>query len=136
MVLIRSDQEFVDTPLGSAPLGAWQSAGLNVLIDSVFVINVASIPDSISYLQFGVYVPIPDAQTGEGFDNSLIFNQITVWLSSRLWLQGIHSQIYIPPGVYNFSEQIAMHSNISLKGAGSNITELRFLIKADSTSTI
>jgi hypothetical protein len=41
----------------------------------------------------------------------------------------------IPSGVYNFSDQIVMHSNISLKGAGSNLTELRFLIRADSTST-
>ena len=46
-----------------------------------------------------------------------------------------HIRIYIPPGVYNFSDQIIMSSNISLKGAGSHQTELRFLIRADSTST-
>jgi hypothetical protein len=46
-----------------------------------------------------------------------------------------HVRIFIPPGVYNFSDQIIMSSNISLKGAGSHQTELRFLIRADSTST-
>lgn len=60
-----------------------------------------------------VDVPIPDAQTGDGFDNSPIINGLVDWLSDdRPWLQGIHAQIYILPRVYNFSDQIVMHSNI------------------------
>lgn len=56
-------------------------------------------------------------------------------MEDNITIHGIHAQIYIPPGVYNFSDQIVMGSNISLKGAGSHQTELRFLIRADSTST-
>jgi hypothetical protein len=113
----------------------WRTAGCNAIIDSVFSINVVSIPDSMTYQSNGIHVPIPNAQPGEGFDNSTSFNLLINWLKGRPWLQGFHAEIYIPPGVYNFSDQIELFSNISLKGAGSHQTELRFLIRADSTST-
>jgi hypothetical protein len=48
------DQEFVDCPLGAAPLGIWESAGSNALIDSVFTINLTAIPDSMTYVSEGV----------------------------------------------------------------------------------
>jgi hypothetical protein len=113
----------------------WKTVGSNAVIDSVFTINVLDIPDEITYELEGVDTPIPEAQPGEGFDNSLTFNELIKWINSNVDSVLVHTQIYIPPGVYNFSDQIVMGSNISLKGAGSHQTELRFLIRADSTST-
>ena len=131
------DQEFVDTTLGAAPLGIWESAGSNALIDSVFTINVTSIPDSITYYSQSdsTHYRIPNAAPDDEMDDSFTFSKLTIWMRDNIAIHGIHAQIHIPPGVYNFSDQIEMHSNISLKGAGSNLTELRFLIRADSTST-
>ena len=129
------DPEFGNTDLVYAPLAAWAAAGSNAIIDSVFTINVVSIPDSMTYESGSIQVPIPNAQSGDGFDNATTFNLLISWLKDRPWLQNIHAQINIPPGIYNFSDQIVMQSNISLKGAGSHQTELRFLIRADSTSS-
>ncbi len=103
------DTEFANTDLVYAPLAAWASAGSNAVIDSVYTINVTAIPDTI-YIQ-GTFDPIPDAQTGDSIDNSLTFNNLIVWLSGRSWLQGIHAQIYIPPGVYNFSDIPSIQKN-------------------------
>ena len=114
---------------------SWISAGSNAIIDSLVTINVLEIPDDVTYDFGGVYVPIPEAQSGEGFDNSLTFNKLIKWINTNVDSVLVHTQIYIPPGIYNFSDQIIMHSNISFKGAGSHLTTLRFLIRADSTST-
>jgi len=113
----------------------WASAGSNADIDSVLCINVTAIPDSMTYLQLGVYVPIPDAQSGEENDNSSIINGLINWIKGRVWHQSIHAQIYIPAGTYHFRDQIVLASNISLKGDGSDKTELIFLIDADPSST-
>nr|MDK2850323.1 hypothetical protein [Candidatus Cloacimonadota bacterium] len=110
--LVSLNSEFSDNEMTCAPIAAWEAAGSNAAIDSLFIIDVTSIPDSITYLQMEVDVPIPDAQTGDGFDNSPIINGLIDWLKDRPSLHGIHAQIYIPPGVYNFSDQIVMHSNI------------------------
>lgn len=127
------DPEFANTELTYAPLTAWASAGSNAVIDSLLIINVSSIPDSMCVENTNI--PIPEAQSGDGFDNSLTFNELIKWINSNVDSVLVHTQIYIPPGIYNFSDQIIMHTNISLKGAGSHLTELRFLIPADSTNT-
>ena len=129
------DPEFANTDLVYAPLATWAAAGSNAILDSVFTINVLDIPDEITYELEGVETPIPEAQPGEGFDNSLTFNELIKWINSNVDSVLVHTQIYIPEGTYYFSDQITMHTNISLKGAGSHLTTLRFLIRADSTSS-
>ncbi|MCB5253095.1 MAG: hypothetical protein RBR69_09610 [Candidatus Cloacimonadaceae bacterium] len=109
-----------------APVLEWASAGSNAVIDSVFTIDVTAIPDIMTYESDDVFVPIPDAQGGDGFDNSLTFNELIKWVNTHIDSVLVHTQIFIPYGVYNFSDQIVMHSNISLKGAGSDKTELSF----------
>jgi hypothetical protein len=128
------DSEFSNTEHGVAPLNVWALAGSHAVIDSILTIDVTAIPDSITYESGGVLVPIPDAQSGDGFDNSEVFNRLIKWTNSNVDSVNVHTRILIPPGVYNFSDQIVMHSNISLKGAGSDLTELRFLIQSDPTS--
>lgn len=130
------DNEFTN-PLNPADTVyvKWASAGSNAVIDSIFTINVSAIPDSVSYVLNGVVTPIPSATPNDEIDDSFSFCKLIIWMEDNITIHGIHAQIYIPPGVYNFSDQIVMGSNISLKGAGSHQTELRFLIRADSTST-
>ncbi|MFA5667156.1 MAG: choice-of-anchor Q domain-containing protein [Candidatus Cloacimonadaceae bacterium] len=132
--LVSLDNEFLDSEMTFAPIAAWESAGSNAIIDSVFFIDVSDIPDDVTYEFEGVDTPIPEAQSGEGFDNSLTFNELIKWINSNVDSVLVHTQIIIPPGIYNFSDQIIMHTNISLKGAGSDLTELRFLIQSDPTS--
>ncbi len=50
----------------------WASAGSNAVINSVFTIDVTAIPDTMTYKFEGNDIPIPDAQTGDGIDNSQI----------------------------------------------------------------
>ncbi|HOQ77888.1 MAG TPA: hypothetical protein PLB65_04835 [Candidatus Cloacimonas sp.] len=50
----------------------WKSTGSNAVIDSVFTIDVTAIPDTMTYKFEGNDIPIPDAQTGDGIDNSQI----------------------------------------------------------------
>ncbi|MDD3103658.1 MAG: hypothetical protein PHY24_05510 [Candidatus Cloacimonetes bacterium] len=109
-----------------APVLEWASAGSNAVIDSVFTIDVTAIPDTAYYSVGDSTYTIPDAIPNDDYDDHFAFQKLLNWLLSRYWLQGIHAQIIIPPGVYNFSDQIVMHSNISLKGAGSDKTELSF----------
>ncbi len=117
---------------------SWRSAGSSAVIDSVFTINVRAIPDSLTYysLSDSTHHHIPPAVPDDEEDDSFSFSKLIIWMRDNITNQGIHAQIYIPAGTYNFSDQIVMHTNISLKGAGSHLTELRFLIRADSTSTI
>ena len=49
-----------------------KSTGSNAVIDSVFTIDVTAIPDTMTYKFEGNDIPIPDAQTGDGIDNSQI----------------------------------------------------------------
>ena len=118
--LVSLDNEFLDSEMTFAPIAAWESAGSNAIIDSVFFIDVSDIPDDVTYQFEGVDTPIPEAQSGEGFDNSLTFNELIKWINSNVDSELVHTQIIIPPGIYNFSDQIVMHSNICLKGAGSD----------------
>lgn len=127
------DPEFANTQLMCAPLAVWESAGSNALIDSVVTINVAEISDTIFVL--GTNDPIPDAQTVAGFDNSLTFNELIKWINTNIDSLLVHTQIYIPEGIYHFNDQIVLNPNISLKGEGSHLTELRFLINADPEHT-
>lgn len=69
------------------------------------------------------------------YDDHESFQTLIDFLAERYLNRSEHIRIIIPAGTYNFSDQIIMHSNISLKGAGSHLTELRFLIRADSTSS-
>ncbi len=124
------DEEF---PENCAPLAQWEYSGSHAVIDPMFTVNVTSIPDSMTCESEGMTVPIPDAQASEGFDNSYTINKLVDWLANYICPQGIHAQIYIPEGVYHFNDQIVMKSNISLKGAGSDLTELRLLIRAFPT---
>ena len=126
------DSEFSNTEHGVAPLNVWALAGSHAEIDSVFTIDVTAIPDT--FLILNTSIPIPNAQNGDGFDNSEVFEHLITWIISNVGSVNVHTRILIPPGVYNFSDQIVMHSNISLKGAGSDLTELRFLIQSDPTS--
>jgi hypothetical protein len=116
---------------------SWRSAGSSAVIDSVFTINVRAIPDSLTYysLSDSTHHHIPPAVPDYEEDDSFTFTKLVIWMRDNIANQGIHAQIYIPPGVYNFSDQIVMGSNISLKGAGSHQTELKFLINADTTDT-
>lgn len=128
------DSEFSNTEHGVAPLNVWALEGSHAEIDSVFTIDVTAIPDT--FLILNTSIPIPNAQNGDGFDNSEVFEHLITWIKSNVGSVNVHTRILIPPGVYNFSDQIVMHSNISLKGAGSDLTELRFLILSDPTSLI
>jgi len=125
------DPEFGNTDLVYAPLAAWAAAGSNAVIDSVITINATAIPDSIK--EYGTDNLIPPAQHVGEYDNSLTFNMLMYSLSRQSWIQNVHAQIYIPPGTYDFKDQLVMYSNISLKGEGSDATTLRFLIVTDST---
>jgi hypothetical protein len=111
-------------PENCAPLAQWEYSGSHAVIDPMFTVNVTSIPDSMTCESEGMTVPIPDAQASEGFDNSYTINKLVDWLANYICPQGIHAQIYIPEGVYHFNDQIVMKSNISLKGAGSDLTRL------------
>jgi len=119
-----------------APLLEWAAAGSNAVIDSIFTIDVTAIPD-IAYYSIGdsTYT-IPNAVPNDETDDYFTFSKLMLWMKDNIANHGIHAQIYIPSGVYNFSDQIVMHSNICLKGAGSDLTELRFLILSDPTSLI
>ncbi len=132
------NSEFVDPSVpADSVYHKWVSAGSNAVIDSVFTINVRAIPDSVTYhsINDSTYNHIPPAVPDDDTDDSFTFSKLIIWMRDNITSHGIHAQIYIPPGTYNFSDQIIMSSNISLKGAGSHQTELRFLIRADSTST-
>lgn len=117
-----------------APVLEWASAGSNAVIDSVFTIDVTAIPDSVTYstLSDSTHYHIPNAAPNDETDDYFSFSKLILWMKNNIANQGIHAQIYIPPGVYNFSDQIVMHSNISLKGEGSDLTTLRFMIKSDA----
>jgi hypothetical protein len=130
------DNEFTN-PLNPADTVyvKWASAGSNAVIDSIFTINVSAIPDSVSYVLNGVVTPIPSATPNDEIDDSFSFRKLIIWMEDNITIHGIHAQIYIPAGTYYFSDQIVMADSISLKGAGSHLTELRFLIRADSTSS-
>lgn len=110
-----------------APLLEWAAAGSNAVIDSIFTIDVTAIPDTAYYSVGDSTYTIPNAIPNDNSDDSYSFNKLMIWIKQKISVNGIHAQILIPPGVYNFSDQIVMHSNISLKGAGSDLTELRFL---------
>ena len=115
----------------------WRTAGSIAVIDSVFTINVRAIPDSVTYSSISDSTTnhIPPAVPDDDTDDSFTFSKLIIWMRDNIAIHGIHAQIYIPPGTYDFKDQLVMYSNISLKGAGSHLTELRFLIRADSTST-
>jgi len=113
----------------------WKTAGTNATIDSVFTINITTIPDSVTFVLDGVDTPIPKAVPNDGADDSFSFSKLITWMKDNIAINGIHAQIYTPSGTYHFRDQIVVASNISLKGDGSDETELIFLIDADPSST-
>lgn len=121
-----SDLPPISGPFGPqppvAPLLEWAAAGSNAVIDSVFTIDVTAIPDSVTYstLSDTTHYHIPSAAPNDDTDDYFSFSKLMLWMKDNIANHGIHAQIYIPPGVYNFSDQIVMHSNISFKGAGSD----------------
>lgn len=82
---------FADSGLPLAPLSDWAAAGSNAVIDSVFTIDVTAIPDSITYVSNGVSVPIPDAQSGDGYDNSDVFKRLIKWINSNVDSVNVHT---------------------------------------------
>ncbi|MFA7213644.1 MAG: hypothetical protein WC111_07130, partial [Candidatus Cloacimonadaceae bacterium] len=132
------DNLFSDTELDGAPFSAWAAAGSNAEISSIREIDIISIEPIVSFNPItSEYdtTSFVSAIPNDDIDDSDVFNDLIDFLNSRKLNETDHVRIHIPAGVYNFSDQIVMHSNISLKGAGSNLTELRFLIRADSTGT-
>jgi len=137
--LVSLDNEFLDSEMTFAPIAAWESAGSNAIINPLTVIEIdisdiepivclepiSSIIDTTSFVS-----AIPNDE----MDDSAVFTALIEFINRRELNETGHVRILIPPGVYNFSDQIVMHSNISLKGAGSDLTELRFLIQSDPTS--
>jgi len=109
----------------------WKNAGTDSvpIADSIYYVNI--IPSYV--VNSGQQVL--SASEGDNQDDTSSFQGLLDWIRGKQIISPYVAQIYIPPGVYNFSDQIIMHSNISLKGAGSHQTELKFLIRADSTSS-
>ena len=135
------NSEFVDpTVPADSVYHKWASAGSGATIDTLAIreIDITDIEPIVSLVPNSSIIDttsfvsaIPD----DDLDDSGCFKALIEFLLLRQLNTSDHIRIYIPPGVYNFSDQIVLHSNISLKGAGSHQTELRFLIRADSTST-
>jgi len=110
----------------------WKTAGSNATLDSVFIINITTIPDSVTFLLDEVVTPIPKAVPNDGEDDSFSFSTLIFWLKNNIAINGIHAQIYIPPGTYNLSDQLVMYSNIGLKGDSCEAPELIFSIISGS----
>lgn len=130
------DNEFSNTIHQCAPLAIWEQAGSHAFVDSVITIDASAIHDSITYELNGVVNHIPDAQAILGFDNSLTFNELIKWINTNIDPLLVHTQIYIPAGVYILNDKLVLHSNISLTGDGSASTILEFQIKDKTTNTI
>lgn len=109
----------------------WRHAGAFSVSEPDSVYHITAIPN---YVQID-NIPVESAIAGDNQDDAPSFRGLINWIANQQNNYQYTAQIHIPPGVYNFSDQIIMSSNISLKGAGSHQTELRFLIRADSTSS-
>ncbi|MDD2231069.1 MAG: hypothetical protein PHY48_16900 [Candidatus Cloacimonetes bacterium] len=121
-----------------APLSEWAAAGSNAVVDSLLEIDITNIEPIVSLVPSSTIIDTTyfvSATPNDDLDDSDVFKKLIDFLVLRELNILEYIRINIPPGIYNFSDQIVMHSNISIKGAGSNLTELRFLIRADSTST-
>ncbi|GAB1365658.1 hypothetical protein MASR1M36_05290 [Candidatus Cloacimonadaceae bacterium] len=94
--------------------------------DSIY--NLTAIPN---YVQID-NLPVESAIAGDNQDDAPSIRGLINWIANQQNNFQYTAQIYIPRGTYHFSDQIVMYSNISLKGAGSHQTELRFLINADT----
>lgn len=138
--LVSLDNEFLDSEMTFAPIAAWESAGSNAIINplTVIEIDITNIEPIVSFNYVTLQIDTTSfvsAIPNDEMDDSAVFTALIDFVRDRQLNETGHVRILIPPGVYNFSDQIVMHSNISLKGAGSNLTELRFLIREDSTGT-
>jgi predicted outer membrane repeat protein len=137
--LVSLDNEFLDSEMTFAPIAAWESAGSNAMINplTVIEIDISNIEPIVSFNYVTLQIDTTSfvsAIPNDEMDDSAVFTALIEFIKDRHLNETGHVRILIPPGVYNFSDQIVMHSNISLKGAGSDLTELRFLIQADPTS--
>lgn len=134
------NDEFSETIYEAAPLHIWAQAGSNVELDTLAIREIditqiepkVSFPPNSSTMDTTSFV---SANPDDDIDDSGCFKALLGFIALRKLNLSEHIRILIPPGIYNFSDQIIMHSNISLKGAGSHLTTLRFLIRADSNST-
>jgi len=82
----------------------WKTAGTNATIDSVFTINITTIPDSVTFVLDGVDTPIPMAVPNDGADDSFSFSKLITWMKDNIAINGIHAQIYTPSGTYHFRD--------------------------------
>lgn len=114
-----------------APVLEWASAGSNAIINplTVIEIDITNIEPIVSFNYVTLKIDTTSfvsAIPNDEMDDSAVFTALIDFVRDRQLNETGHVRILIPPGVYNFSDQIVMHSNISLKGAGSDKTELSF----------
>ena len=109
--LVSLDNEFLDSEMTFAPIAAWESAGSNAIINPLTVIEIdisdiepivclepiSSIIDTTSFVS-----AIPNDE----MDDSDVFTVLIDFIEDRELNETGHVRILIPPGVYNFSDQI------------------------------
>ncbi len=126
------ESEFANTPILTVPLAVWEFAGCSAINDSIYEFDITAVPDTVyNITTMGL---IPNAMPGDGYNDYLSFFLLIEWIENRDWYGTKHARIVIPEGEYDLFDQIVMGNNISLRGAGSDQTILRFAIKADSTN--
>lgn len=124
MILSLSFNLFADNEADSlvAYSNIWKTAGCDSLTLTIRDIDITNIEPIVS---FNTTTSLDDTTyfdstiPNDDIDDSNVFNDLIDFLVLRKLNILEHIRINIPSGVYNFSNQIVMHSNISLKGAGS-----------------
>lgn len=123
------DSEFNTQPHADSVYNYWAHAGCASLTQTIREIDITNIPPIVSWnpntndydtTTFISAIPNDDSDDHDSFQILIDFIQLRELNLTE------HIRILLPVGVYNFSDQLVLRSNISLKGEGSSSTILDF----------